>query len=96
MNPALLALVEACYPRLDWSKAVKAAKILAVELKLPEVHLEVLYLDEHKPCQCTCCGHKHSITKHRGIYFNGRLVHELAEEADAEVHCQNRRLALGF
>lgn len=96
MSPALLALAEACYPTIDWPKAVKAAKVLALELKLAEAHLEALYLDEHKSCECACCGHKHSITKRRGIYFNGRLVYELIEEANAEVHRQNRRLALGL
>ena len=96
MSPALIALAEACYPDLDWLKAQKAAEALAVELKLPEVHLEVLFLDQYTPCRCACCGHKHSITKRRGVYLNGRLVHELIEEAHAEIYRQNRRLALGL
>lgn len=96
MSPALIALAEACYPYLDWPKAQKAAEALAVELKLPEANLEALFLDQHTPCQCACCSHKHSIIKRRGVYFNGRLVYELVEEANAEVYRQQRRLALGL
>jgi len=96
LSPTLRALAEACYPNLDWLKAIKAAEALAIELKLPEARIEQVFQDQYTPCQCTCCGHKHSIVRRRGIYFNKRLVSELYEEAfDQECRIARRDYLFG-
>ncbi len=83
LSPAIKALAAACFPELDWLAAEKAAYLYVAEKGLSEMNLEQVFIDQHKPCRCTCCG---------SIYLNGRLIADIVQEAIIDrAHAEFRR-----